>query len=115
MERSNMRRILKVALICLVGLAIVSLAVVNFPRASHFRAHTGRAGVVAVSAEARYFVSVGDDETVRIWDANARKELAVLSSKASQIRSVVFSPNCKMVAGGDQANVIIWAVANGKE
>src|SRR5262245_6050463 len=107
MERSNMRRILKVALICLVGLAIVSLAVVNFPRASHFRGHTGRAGVVAVSTEARYFVSVGDDETVRIWDAEARKELAILSPKASQVRSIVFSPDCKMIAGGDQAHNVI--------
>ena len=106
-----MRVILKGVLICLVGLAIVS-----FPRASHFRKHTGRAGVVAVSAEARYFVSVDDDETVRIWNADARKELSVLAQKSRQIRSVVFSPDCKMIAGGDDKhNVIVWAVADGKE
>jgi WD40 repeat protein len=56
------------------------------------------------------------DKTVRVWDADTGKELAVLHGHSGDVLSVSFSPDGKRLASGsDDKTVRLWDVQTGKE
>ena len=58
----------------------------------------------------------GEDETVRIWDAKERKEIATLKGHLSFVDAVAFSSNGRLFAIGSAFNgrVYLWDVKGRK-
>ena len=74
-------------------------------------------GAVAYSPDGRSIVSVGRTDTIRIWDAYAGSETAVLrvDDRPVTYRSVTYSPDGKFVASGtDSGTVRIWDAHTGE-
>jgi len=68
---------------------------------------------LAPAPDRKTLVSLGGDETVRLWDAVTGKELHCLQHDA---REVAFSPDGKTVAsGGSDGFIRLWDTATGKE
>ena len=59
--------------------------------------------------------TAGDDQTVRLWEADTGKEVRVLEAHRSGVRAVAFSPDGKALASaGDDQTVRLWDLAAGK-
>jgi WD40 repeat protein len=79
-------------------------------------------GALLASASGRSlhgFVKDGErDSTIQIWETATGKERLLLRATpgTDNINAVVFSPNGRMLASGDEAgNVRLWEVATGEE
>ena len=71
-------------------------------------------GRLVFSPDGKRLVTAGSDKVVRVWDAEAGKELAALHCP-DQVNIVAFSPDGKSLAGGSHdGSVRIWAVPAGK-
>ncbi len=74
--------------------------------------HAGAVRRVAVSADQRLLLTVGDDKTARLWDADSRQALAVLRVPVGdgldgQLYGAAFSPDgSKIVVGGTMAGTL---------
>jgi WD40 repeat protein len=67
------------------------------------------ATVVSVSSKA--LATAGRDRTVRLWDTQTGKELAVFKGHTGAALSAAFSPDGKRIAsGGDDTTVRLWDV-----
>ncbi len=78
--------------------------------------HTNAVCSVAVSPDGTWAVSGSRDKTVRIWDLNTGKCLAILKGHLNQVNSVAISPNKKWIFSGSSDKAIyIWDVAVGKK
>ena len=75
-----------------------------------------RAIVVALSPNGTRMVSGGDDNTVRIWDAETGEPVGEpLQGHEDWVRSVAFSPDgTRIVSGGDDNAVRIWDAETGE-
>jgi WD40 repeat protein len=65
---------------------------------------------ITFAPDGKALAGAGDDNTVRLWDAETGKELAVFKH-AGRVWSVAFSPDGKTVASGsDDKTVRLWDV-----
>jgi WD40 repeat protein len=71
---------------------------------------------LAIAPDGKTLASAGGDRTVRLWDVEKRKMLAVLQGHEEIIWSLVFAPDGKTLASGSQDTTIrLWDVAGRKE
>lgn len=76
--------------------------------------HTNTITRIAWSPDGLLLATASKDNTVRIWDAKAGKQLQLLSKHTSSIISVSWSPDGRRLASGGADNqYIIWDVGNG--
>jgi WD40 repeat protein len=71
---------------------------------------------VAFSPDGAHIVSGSYDKTLRVWDAQTGKELAVLKGHSSYVYSVAFSPDgAHIVSGSHDKTVRVWDAQTGKD
>ena len=78
--------------------------------------HTGAAANVIVTPDGKTLVSVGNDNTVRLWDAATGKLLKTLDEHTGWVGSVVLTPDgaYAITAGGDNS-IRVWDIKTQKE
>lgn len=72
------------------------------------RGHQGTIGRIAWSPCGRFIASPSKDKTIRIWDANDGKCLAVLEGHESEVFCVAWSPDGSTIATGARKDIYIW-------
>ncbi len=72
-----------------------------------FLSHPSQVRCVAYSPDGKYLASGSWYETIRIWDAQTRRCLAVLVMDAP-VRAVDWSPDGAWLALGDDAGQVVW-------
>jgi len=70
------------------------------------RGGAGAVSALALSSDERYLATAVGDHTLRLWDLNVGREIAILSSHKAKIVNVVFHPDNKMVASVDIKGVV---------
>jgi hypothetical protein len=88
-------------------------------RRSHTVFQAGHKAAVrsaAFSPDGKYIVSVGDDETLRLWETHTGREIRVFVGHVAAVTSVAFSPDGRfVVSGSEDMTLRLWDVTNGKE
>jgi len=72
---------------------------------------------LAVNSDGSQIASAGvADAAIKIWDAETGAKIAVIRGLYQRVESLAFSPDGKLVACGDRANLVkIWDVESGRE
>lgn len=52
--------------------------------------------------------SAGAGNTIRLWDMATRREVGILGSHRSTVESIAFSPDGRLVSGGEDKTMRIW-------
>ena len=61
--------------------------------------------------EGHHLVSLGYDQTIKVWDANQWRELQTIQLNVAGVRGMVLSPNEKLAAISMESKVQLWLVA----
>jgi serine/threonine protein kinase/WD40 repeat protein len=72
-------------------------------------AHRGIIWDINRSPDGKWLATAGDDQTVKIWDAENLKELSLLRGHSAPVFTVAFSPTDSWLASGDADGIVkLW-------
>ncbi|WP_437329392.1 eIF2A-related protein [Sorangium sp. So ce381] len=71
---------------------------------------------IAWSPNGKLLASAGDDQTIRLWNADTGKEIARLEGHINFVRTVAWHPDSRLLAsGGSDQTVRLWDTSTGKQ
>jgi len=74
--------------------------------------HTAWVSSIVFSPDGKILASASADHTIRLWDVESWKEIAVLRGHLQEVRALAFSPDGKTLASGSKDETIkLWSVA----
>jgi WD40 repeat protein len=80
-----------------------------------FAGHTKSVRSVQFSPDGKSAVTAGDDETIRLWDADTGEEIFIFFGHTGRVHSAAFSPDGgKIVSASGDGTVRLWDVASGR-
>jgi WD40 repeat protein len=77
--------------------------------------HKGGVVGVAFSPDAKHLATLGQDGTVKIWDAVSGKELLTTPSMQGQLHGLAFSPDGSRLVTARDRTAVVWEAASLKE
>jgi WD40 repeat protein len=78
--------------------------------------HSGPVRAVAVTPDGMQAVSGSADETLKVWDLSAGKEVRTLAGHSGPVRAVAVTPDgMQAVSGSDDETLKVWDLSTGKE
>ena len=76
--------------------------------------HSGEVNSVAISPDAKTFVSGSDDETIKVWEMHTGTLLRTLRGHSAWVTSLAISPDSKtVVSGSDDKSIKVWEMHTG--
>src|SRR5262245_20833708 len=64
---------------------------------------------LSFTSDGRYLATVSNDETVRVWDALAWREVTTFTWEIGRLLNVTFAPDgLRAAAGSDKGQIVIW-------
>jgi WD40 repeat protein len=71
---------------------------------------------VAVTPDSKQAVSGSDDKTLKVWDLESGRELAVFTGHTDSVRAVVVTPDGKrVISGSNDKTLKVWDLESGRE
>ena len=81
-----------------------------------FIGHTKEVNSVAVSADGRFIVSGSDDNTIKVWNIQERREECTFTGHTSDVSSVAVSADGRFIVSGSEDNTIkVWNIQERRE
>ncbi|CAD5948055.1 serine/threonine-protein kinase [Planktothrix agardhii] len=77
--------------------------------------HSNYVESVAFSPDGRTLASGSDDNTIKLWDVQNRRQIATFTGHSSPVLSVAFSPDGRTLASGSYKTIKLWDVQNRRE
>ena len=78
--------------------------------------HTRAVQSCAISSDAHFIVSGGDDDDLRMWDVTSGNQIKTFKGHTNPVWSVAISPDDKFIlSGAEDMTVRLWDVQGGKE
>ncbi len=81
-----------------------------------FTAHAHDVWSVALSADGKCLLTSGDDNTLRLWDADTGKQVCVFEGHTERVQGAALSADGKRVLSGSYDKTVrLWDATTGKE
>jgi WD40 repeat protein len=114
-ELVQLKSELRAALFYFVPL-VSSVARADDPLLCTLEGHTSGVGSGELSSDGRIAVSASSDDTVRIWDCKAGRELRRWAAQTEWAYLTTLDPSGELAAAVDaQTTIVVWRCATGKE
>ncbi len=84
------------------------------PQTFGLQGHTDGVTATAFSGDRRRLATASRDQTIRIWDVAARKQVALLQMPGTPVVRLAFSPDGSRIVAGQDSVVAVLEIQSGK-
>jgi WD40 repeat protein len=87
----------------------------RLPWNADFEGHNASVWAVAFSPDGKKLATASEDNTAKVWDIGAGKNILTLNGHTASVESIAFSPDGKRLAtASEDSTAVIWDLATGR-